>query len=207
MTKKYEIRYPAPGKKKQIFKVKASSPLDAWKIGNGKYLVFHGSKNYQNIHFPSIREIKENEYKGVAHTIRDVLETGFGDKKPELIDLVYEPEDDFLEEEYIEEVRRGPTKALTREKQRLGALRAKRMKSLSGPKMPRKRRPLEEVVRSDIPPDKAVTKYDPVKRVFRVIARNGRRKIIDTKNSNPKIPRKNKGYQPYVFWDGTTYNN
>lgn len=206
MTKKYQVRFPAPGKKKQIFTVKAKSRMDAWKIGAGKYTGKLGNKHYINTLYPSFTEIKENEYKGIAHTIRDIMENGFDE--PKTIDLVYEPEEELYEHDYIEERRKGPTSGLTRQKQRLGALKARRSRSVGGIKKFPKKRPLEEMVRADQPPDKPVTKYDPVKNMFRVIARNGRRKRIDLKNSNPKVPRKFKGWRPYVnSWTGEQFNN
>jgi hypothetical protein len=206
MTKKYQVRFPAPGKKKQIFTVKAKSRMDAWKIGAGKYLGKHGNKHFINTHYPTFSEVNENEYKSVAHTIRDVLEHGFGDKEVETVDLVYEPEEDYFEEEYIEERRKGPTTGLTRERQRLGALR--KNKSLSGPKLPRKKkRPLEEVVRADQGDIRGVTRFDRTKGKVVVVRRFERRKDIDLENEDPKVPRKNKGYRPFTFWDGTTYNN
>lgn len=334
---KWRVTYPNNSKKKSVYSTIADTAKAAWAITRRPFLSDNGHKMMQHSLYPiSIRKVEE-EYKGLAHTIRDVhlqeakrkgfdigkhfaklgliatashatpqvivtkypdqvgeeldrlqanktilsrprisrlrnreaaseLEEGLMDPKPcpcgsgksswwesdakgyplarvcencferkmkkyrpeVLTNPSYkhsedaEPQDgdlapwerDLYEEHYLFERRKGPTKASTREKQRVGAKRAAMMKSVK-PRNPRKRKnglsTIGEAISSGTPPNQPISKYVPDKQsggaIMRVFQRAGRRRAIDLTADNVRIPAKSKGWRPFVFWNGTTFNN
>ena len=188
MTKKWRVRFASPGKKKQIYDVQAKNTKEAWKLASNKSVGRDGQKAFRNTLFPvSISPIDEEyqpPYKSLAHTARDVLETST-----------------------LEEHRRkgSRTSSMTREKQRVGAKRAKINKSLSKPKSKTTKSgkivfledSLDEAAASDQRPEIAVTRYSPSKGKFVIVARNQRRRVINT-TAPDTYPKGYKGFTGYV---------
>lgn len=198
MTKKWRVRFPTGGKSKQIFDVQAKSTKEAWRLATGKAVVKHGQKVFRNTLFPvSISPIDEEikpPYKSLAHAARDVLETST-----------------------LEEHRRkgSRTSSATREKQRVGAKRSKINKSLNRPKSKTTKSgkivfledSLDEAAASDQRPEIAVTRYSPSKGKFVIVARNQRRRVINT-TAPDTYPKGYKGFTGYVnSWTGDQFNN
>ena len=116
-------------------------------------------------------------YKSLAHTIRDVVESTS-----------------------LEEHRRAGsvTNPIVRDKQRVGAKRAKATKSIKVTKIrkPRTKKSfVYEAAVSDKRPEKAVTVFNPSLGRYTVLARNQRRRLIRLTGGNSTVD--SQYFQPY----------